>query len=261
MNIEAGSIIRPGVNLGTGSTVKCGAILGTNVTIGKNTYIGPGAVLLHMFPDGESKPCKIGNNCFIGANATICPGVEIVDSVTIGAGSVVTRSIMKPGIYVGNPIHNLKYKTGKYCIIDEPISIGKDVFIANYVHIRPNVEIGDKSEIRDYCFLAEGCKIGKNTRIMQKSNIGSDTVIGDNCFIGVGVITTNDREITYPKPANGYWKKEPPIIEDNVRIGSGALILPGVTIKEGTRIGAGAIVANDTESGKTYICDKAKING
>ena len=44
----------------------------------------------------------IGNNVSIGSNSTILP-VEIVSNVIIGAGSVVTRDILVPGIYAGNP--------------------------------------------------------------------------------------------------------------------------------------------------------------
>ena len=50
---------------------------------------------------------KIGNNVSIGSNATILP-VTVCDRVVIGAGSVVTKSILKPGIYAGNPARFLR---------------------------------------------------------------------------------------------------------------------------------------------------------
>jgi acetyltransferase-like isoleucine patch superfamily enzyme len=45
---------------------------------------------------------KIGNGVSVGTNATILP-VSICDQVVIGAGAVVTKDIMEPGIYAGNP--------------------------------------------------------------------------------------------------------------------------------------------------------------
>lgn len=45
---------------------------------------------------------NIGNNVSIGSNATILP-VTICANVVIGAGAVVTKDIIFPGIYVGNP--------------------------------------------------------------------------------------------------------------------------------------------------------------
>ncbi len=53
------------------------------------------------------KSTTIGNNVSIGSNATILP-VTICDNVVIGAGSVVTKDILNPGIYAGNPVRKLR---------------------------------------------------------------------------------------------------------------------------------------------------------
>ena len=82
------------------------------VTIGKNCFIGHSVVFINdLFSDGQPakgdkkkwKSTIIGDNVFIGSNATILP-VNICSQVVIGAGSVVTKDINKPGIYAGNPI-------------------------------------------------------------------------------------------------------------------------------------------------------------
>lgn len=47
---------------------------------------------------------KIGNNCFVGANVTILPGVTLADGTIVGAGSVVCKSVMeKNKVIAGNP--------------------------------------------------------------------------------------------------------------------------------------------------------------
>lgn len=46
---------------------------------------------------------EIGNNCFIGINSIIMPGVTIGDNCVIGAGSVVTKSIPSNSVAAGNP--------------------------------------------------------------------------------------------------------------------------------------------------------------
>ena len=53
------------------------------------------------------RPTHIGNHVSIGSNATILP-VRICDQVVIGAGSVVTRDITRPGFYAGNPARFLR---------------------------------------------------------------------------------------------------------------------------------------------------------
>jgi acetyltransferase-like isoleucine patch superfamily enzyme len=86
------------------------------VTIGDNCFIGHGVMFINdMFSTGAPamgnkelwKSTTIGNNVSIGSNATIL-AVNICDNVVIGAGSVVTKNIDKPGIYAGNPARFLR---------------------------------------------------------------------------------------------------------------------------------------------------------
>lgn len=148
---------------------------------------------------------------------------------------------------------------GKYTIIDEGVSMKDDVFIGNYVHIRPGVFIGEKSEIRDYCFIAQGTVIGRNTRVYQYCNTGGWVRIGDDCFIGPKVIFTNDRKICYPKSIE--FVPNAPIVENQVRIGSGAIILPGVTLHEGCVVGAGSVVTKDVPAWEMWVGNPAKKIG
>ena len=53
------------------------------------------------------KPTHIGNRVSIGSNTTLLP-VTVCDNVVIGAGSVVTRDVLEPGIYAGNPARLLR---------------------------------------------------------------------------------------------------------------------------------------------------------
>jgi acetyltransferase-like isoleucine patch superfamily enzyme len=69
--------------------------LGHNCFIDENTWMGPGVRVA-----GGS---KIGKNCYIWSGALIADCISICDNVTIGIGSVVIKSIMKPGVYYGNP--------------------------------------------------------------------------------------------------------------------------------------------------------------
>lgn len=86
------------------------------VTIGNNCFIGHGVMFINdVFSTGGPaygnkelwKKTTIGSNVSIGSNATILP-VDICDNVVIGAGAVVTKNIVKPGIYAGNPAKFLR---------------------------------------------------------------------------------------------------------------------------------------------------------
>jgi len=85
------------------------------VTIGSDCFISHGVMFINdTFKKGKPaggdkslwKETIVGNNVSIGTNATILP-VNIVDNTVIGAGSVVTKDITEPGIYVGNPARKI----------------------------------------------------------------------------------------------------------------------------------------------------------
>lgn len=57
------------------------------------------------------KEVTIGDNCWIGGNSVICPGVHIGNNVVIGAGSVVTKDIPDWSIAAGNPCRVLRQIT------------------------------------------------------------------------------------------------------------------------------------------------------
>lgn len=83
------------------------------VSLGDNVYIGPNVVLStagHPVDPATrasglefARPIVIGDNVWLGASVVVLPGVEIGNNVTIGAGSVVTRSIPPDCVAVGNP--------------------------------------------------------------------------------------------------------------------------------------------------------------
>lgn len=100
------------------------------VTIGDDCNFGPNVTIvtpIHpLLPDerramqaadGEirqlcyAKPVHIGNDCWLGASVTVCPGVTIGDGCVIGAGSVVTRDIPAGSFAAGVPCRVIRKLT------------------------------------------------------------------------------------------------------------------------------------------------------
>lgn len=114
--IEPPFICDYGYNIYAGENVyinvNCVVLDEMKVEIGDNAFIGPG---VHIYTASHpldaferrafecSKPVSIGNDCWIGGNTTICPGVKIGNGCVIGAGSVVTKDIPAYSLAVGNP--------------------------------------------------------------------------------------------------------------------------------------------------------------
>ena len=97
--------------------VNCVVLDENKVTIGSNVLLGPGVQLYTASHPLEaqmrrthkiSKPISIGDDCWIGGNAIICPGVTIGNGCVIGAGAVVTKDIPDYSMAVGNPAKVIK---------------------------------------------------------------------------------------------------------------------------------------------------------
>ena len=107
--------IQKGVTIGRRTRIQSHAFICELVTIGDDCFISHGAMFINdPFTAGgpAGKPehwrsTTIGNGVSIGTNATIMP-VKICDGAVIGAGAVVTKDIIEPGFYVGNPARLLR---------------------------------------------------------------------------------------------------------------------------------------------------------
>lgn len=81
------------------------------ITIGAGSLIGHNVVLAtlnhEMDPrhrgDMHPAPIRIGQRVWIGANATVCPGVTIGDGAVVAAGAVVTRDVPANTVVGGVP--------------------------------------------------------------------------------------------------------------------------------------------------------------
>ncbi len=90
----------------------------SKVKIGKNCMLAPGVVITAVSHPNDpierkkgieiAKPITFGDNVWIGANATILPGVTLGDNVVVGAGSVVTKSFPSNVVIAGIPAKIIK---------------------------------------------------------------------------------------------------------------------------------------------------------
>src|SRR5436853_2858114 len=119
-------------------------------------------------------------------------------------------------------------------------SIGDDTKIGPFVEIQKNAIVGARCKISSHTFICEG------------------VTIEDEVFVGHGVMFINDR---HPRAttANGAlqseadWKVVTTSVRRGASIGSGAVIMCGITIGEGAMIGAGAVVTHDVPANSTVV--------
>jgi acetyltransferase-like isoleucine patch superfamily enzyme len=155
-----------------------------------------------------------------------------------------------------------------YAIMNEFVSIaptvklGKDVKLSKFINLY-GCEIGDETKIGAFVEVQKNASIGKRCKISSHTFVCEGVTIEDNVFIGHGVMFTND---SYPRAtANGAlqteadWKVERTVVRKGASIGSGATILPSLTIGENAIVGAGSVVTKDVPANSIVAGNPARF--
>ncbi|MBI4376034.1 MAG: N-acetyltransferase [Elusimicrobia bacterium] len=129
------------------------------------------------------------------------------------------------------------------------VRLGRNVKIAGWANLY-GCAVGSDSRIGPFVEIQNGASIGERVKISSHSFICEGVTIEDECFIGHGVLFINDN---YPVAVRdggaptrpGDWEVSRTLVKRGAAIGSGAVILGGVTIGKGALIGAGAVVTKD----------------
>lgn len=125
-------------------------------------------------------------------------------------------------------------------------SIGEGTRIAPFVEIQKNAAVGARCKVSSHTFICEGVSIE------------------DECFIGHHVCFINDR---FPRATSesgqlqteADWQVVPTRVRRSASIGSGAVIMCGITIGERATVGAGAVVTHDVPAGATVAGVPARL--
>ena len=151
----------------------------------------------------------------------------------------------------------------KFLSIADDVEIGKDVKIFNFVNLY-GCKIDDGTKLGTFVEVQKGATIGKNCKISSHTFICEGVHIGDGCFVGHGVLFINDKHPRSVNPDGSMqndedWELLETFIEDNVSIGSGAVIMGGIRIGKGAMIGAGAVVTKEVEENTTVAGVPARV--
>jgi acetyltransferase-like isoleucine patch superfamily enzyme len=154
-------------------------------------------------------------------------------------------------------------QTATYLSVAADVRMGANVRLANFVNLY-GCRIGDDTRIGAFVEVQADATIGRRCKISSHTFVCSGVTIEDEVFIGHGVIFINDRR---PRATNGDgslqggddWLMERTTVRRGASIGSGAVILCGVSIGEGALIGAGAVVTGDVPAGAVVAGVPARL--
>lgn len=150
--------------------------------------------------------------------------------------------------------------------VSELATLGNNVTVWQYAHIRESVVIGNDVNIGRGVYIGNGVNIGNNCKIQNYSLIYEPAKIGDGVFIGPGVILTND---LYPRAVNedgtvksaNDWQPQIVNIKGGASIGAGSICIAPVEIGAWALVAAGSIVTKDVNDFSLVAGSPAKQIG
>ena len=222
--------------IGEGTVIDEFCVIRKNVVLGMNVHIYPHVV--------------ISEGCVIGDNTTLYPGT-FVGKIPDGAGALARNPLFSKHISIGS-----NCAIGPNAVIYYDVRIGNNTLVGDGASIREQCSIGSRDIISRYVTVNYNTLIGDGTKIMDGTHITGNARIGNNVFIGMLVSTANDNNLV----ERTYFEHDVgPTIEDNVTIGEGALILPGLSLAHGCLIGAGSVVTKDVPKNAVVMGVPARI--
>ncbi|SLN12232.1 sugar O-acetyltransferase [Ruegeria meonggei] len=124
-------------------------------------------------------------------------------------------------------------------------SVGQDCFVEAPFHCAYglNLQLGDRVYFNAGCVVLDTAPV----------RVGDDTMFGPNVQIYCARHAKNPTE-----RAQGLEIGLPVTLGQNVWVGGGAILLPGVTIGDNATIGAGSVVTKDVAAGDTVVGNPAR---
>lgn len=224
--------------------------------------------------------CCVSATARIGANVIVGPGVTIEDGAVVGRNvTLVADIVVKSNAVIGdNAIVGYRDSDASELLTPEErlVVIGECAKVRSGAVLYWGVSVGDRSQLGHSAVIRERTEIGSGTYIGPLSVVEHDTKIGDfvgvqtkcyltaHCdigpytFFGPGVITSNDNAMSHRRAGHARHLVGPQT-QRYVRVGAGAVLLPGVILEEGCVVGAGSVVTCDIPPYKVAVGVPARV--
>jgi acetyltransferase-like isoleucine patch superfamily enzyme len=131
------------------------------------------------------------------------------------------------------------------------VQLGRDVriFHPDLVNLY-GCSIGDETKIGTFVEIQKGVEVGARCKISSHSFLCEGVTIEDEVFVGHGVMFINDLQPRATAEDGSLqteedWTLVRTLVRRGASIGSGAVIMGGLTIGERAMVGAGAVVTRD----------------
>lgn len=214
--------------------------------IERGAWVGAGSHIL-----GRSRiesGARIGPNAIIddsriGSGATVQPFSSVTDVSDVRCGALIKNRSEVRGSVVGQDAEigpnalvedshvAAKAKVGPFCRVRAGSEVGVDAYIGTQAEVKSS-RIGDGSKVGHFSFVG-------------------DAELGRMVNIGAGSVTAN---------FDGHSVQKT-VIEDDVSVGAGCVLIAPLRLGAGARTGAGAVVTRDVADGELVLGVPARVHG
>lgn len=143
------------------------------------------------------------------------------------------------------------------------VKLGRDVRLYAFVNLY-GCEIGDETRIGTFVEIQKGVKIGRRCKIQSHTFICEGVTIEDEVFVSHNVNFINDlvpraTSVAGALKTEAEWTCTPTLVKRRAAIGTGAVVLAGVTIGESALVGAGSVVTKDVPPETVVVGNPARV--
>ncbi len=177
---------------------------------------------------------ELAQDVVLEPNVILRGATRVGERTRIGAGSQLVDAEIGPDSAV-------------WASIVERSTVEDHVTIGPFSHLRPGTHVGRHSEIGNYAEL-KNTRLGEHVRQHHMSYLG-DAELGDDTNVGAGTITANYDGV----------RKHRTTIGEGVFLGVDTMLRAPVTLGDGAKTGAGAVVTKDVPAGKLAVGVPARL--
>tara|TARA_B100001939_G_scaffold336244_1_gene339160 strand:- start:126 stop:1484 length:1359 start_codon:yes stop_codon:yes gene_type:complete len=185
------------------------------------TFVDPSSCTL-------SEDCQFGRDVVIEPQTHLRGQCSIGDNCRLGPGSLLDNAKLGHGVSV---IHSVVREA----------TVGDEVAIGPFAHLRPAAEIGDGCRIGNFVEVKKS-QIGAGSKVNHLSYIG-DAELGRNVNVGAGTITANYDGV----------RKHRTVIGDDSKTGANSVLVAPVTLGAKVTVAAGSTISKDVTDGALAI--------